>query len=434
MDTGFCQIEISKLIKAAWNYKKDDDILMDKLIENIRRNGQIENIIVRELDGGTFEVVNGNHRLDALTVLGFSDVYCYNLGKISEQTAKRIAVETNETKFQSNLDSLADLVRGIVDEFTIDDILLSSPFSEEEINQMINDIDIDINENDVDYEDVTEQEIEDDSNTINTIAGDIYYLNNHRVICGDCTDNNVVDKLFSGNKANLVVTDPPYGVDYGAKNKMLNEFQAKDGKNYGTRMEREIKNDAIDDYRKFFAGFMSIIPFAEVNSFYAFISPQNLHNLRLAFDDAGMYLSNILVWVKNQHVISWIDYMSRKEFIMYGWKGKHKFYGETNSVDVLEFDKPITSRLHPTMKPVELVKKLIKNSSVDGDIVYDAFLGSGTTLIASQDLGRTCYGCELDEKYCDVIVKRWVNYMKDNNLEYSVKLNGEEIKDKEWLS
>jgi DNA modification methylase len=147
-----------------------------------------------------------------------------------------------------------------------------------------------------------------------------------------------------------------------------------------------------------------------------------------------MYFSSILVWLKNQHVISWIDYMSKVEFVMYGWKGKHKFYGSNNEMNVLEFDKPIKSKLHPTMKPVELVKRLINNSSKVGDIVYDAFLGSGTTLIAAQELGRTCYGTELDEHYCDVIVLRWVNYMKEAGLDYSVKRNGEDVSNEAWLT
>ena len=199
-------------------------------------------------------------------------------------------------------------------------------------------------------------------------------------------------------------------------------------------MERDIKNDAIDDYRKFFAGFMSIIPFAEINSFYAFISSQKLHNLRLAFDDVGMYFSSILIWLKNQHVVSWIDYMFKTEYILYGWKGKHRFYGASNSMNVFEFDKPVRSKLHPTMKPVELIVRLIKNSSLEGEIVYDAFAGSGTTLIAAEETGRVCYAAELDENYCDVVVVRWLQYMKLRGLDFCVKLNGVEINYDEWDS
>ena len=431
MEKGFCSIPIEKLVKAGWNYKVDNQELSEKLENNIKRNGQIENVIIRELDTGFFEVVNGNHRLDVLNRLGFGEVYCYNLGNISESQAKRIAIETNETKFTGKIDELAAIMKELSIEF--DDIDLTMPFSDDEMQEMLKEVDVKfdgVNE----YEDVPEKEIENIPEKPQTIAGDIYELNGHRIICGDSLKKEVIDALFLDKKANLVVTDPPYGVDYAAKNKMLNDFQAKDGKVRGTRMERDIQNDNIADYRKFFADFMSIIPFANVNSFYAFISSQNLHNLRLAFDDAKMYFSSILVWLKNQHVISWIDYMSKVEFVMYGWKGKHEFYGANNEMNVFEFDKPTKSKLHPTMKPVELIKRIINNSSKESDIVYDAFLGSGTTLIASQELNRICYGVELDEKYCDVIVLRWVNYMKESGLDYSVKLNGTEIKEREWLS
>ncbi|NCU28929.1 MAG: hypothetical protein EOM85_04670, partial [Candidatus Moranbacteria bacterium] len=424
MEKGYHDIDIDKLVKAGWNYKENNDALMEKLINNIKRNGQIENIIVRELDTGFFEVVNGNHRLDALNAIGSKTVYCYNLGQISESQAKRIAVETNETKFQSSEESLAGILREIIDEF--DDFDITSPFSEEELNELLGDIDVNIEE-DGTIEEVEENEVLIDENNINTKLGDIYELNNHRLICGDCTDKEVVEKLFDGKTTSLVVTDPPYGVDYGEKNKKLNDFQAKDGKTRGTRMERDIKNDAIEDYRKFFADFMSIIPFSEINSFYAFISSQNLHNLRLAFDDAKMYFSSYLVWLKNQHVISWIDYMFKTETILYGWKGKHKFYGATNSMNVFEFDKPVRSKLHLTMKPVELIMQLIKNSSLENEIVYDAFSGSGTTLIASEETNRVCYNVELDEKHCDVAVKRWVQYMKSRELDFCVKLNGIDV-------
>lgn len=431
MEKGYHNIEIDRLVKAGWNYKENNDALMEKLINNIKRNGQIENIIIRELDTGFFEVVNGNHRLDALNAIGSKTVYCYNLGQISESQAKRIAVETNETKFQSSEESLAEILREIIDEF--DDFDITSPFSDEELNELLGDVNVNIEESEL-IEEVEENEVLIDENNINTKLGDIYELNNHRLICGDCTDKEVVEKLFDGKTTSLVVTDPPYGVDYGEKNKSLNDFQAKDGKPRGTRMERDIKNDAIDDYRKFFADFMSIIPFAKTNSFYAFISSQNLHNLRLAFDDAKMYFSSYLVWLKNQHVISWIDYMFKTEYILYGWKGKHKFYGANNSMNVFEFDKPVRSKLHPTMKPVELIMQLIKNSSLENEIVYDAFSGSGTTLIASEETNRICYTVELDEKYCDVAVKRWVQYMKSRELDFCIKLNGVDISNENWIN
>ena len=230
MEKGFCELNISQLVRADWNYKNDSPALAEKLANNIRRNGQVENIIVRELDTGLFEVVNGNHRLDVLRSLKFEKVFCYNLGRVSLAQAKRVAVETNETKFDTNNDIFEDVMREIVEVDGIDDILKTMPFSEDELNELLH-----INEIISPDEDlfIEEEDVDIDENETHTEDGDIYQLNRHRLICGDSTSKDVISKLFGESKANLVVTDPPYGVDYGNKNKMLNEFQIKDGMKRG---------------------------------------------------------------------------------------------------------------------------------------------------------------------------------------------------------
>ena len=174
MNKGFCEIPIDKLVKAGWNYKENNQELAEKLANNIKRNGQIENITVRELDTGFYEVVNGNHRLDVLKELGFETIYSFNLGDISEAQAKRIAVETNETKFSSNTESLSALVKELSIEFG--DIDLTMPFSEEEMNEMLAEVDMEYSGVN-DYEDVPEKEIEDVPENNVTQAGDIYELN-----------------------------------------------------------------------------------------------------------------------------------------------------------------------------------------------------------------------------------------------------------------
>ena len=139
------------------------------------------------------------------------------------------------------------------------------------------------------------------------------------------------------------------------------------------------------------------------------MSGQQLHNLRLAFDDCNIKWGDYLVWVKNNHVLGRKDYNAKHEFCVYGWKNHHKFYGDF-STTVLEFDKPLKNDLHPTMKPIELLAKLIKDGSQKDEIVYDAFLGSGSTLIAGEQTNRVCYGCEISPQYCDVIIKRWEKF------------------------
>lgn len=427
MDKGFQSVTIDRLVKADWNYKEDNEVLLEKLVNNIKRNGQIENIIIRELDTGFLEVVNGNHRLDALKVIGAEEVYCFNLGTISESQAKRIAVETNETRFNSNQDNLASILLELVDDFDIDDLLETMPFDESvfAVGESY--------EPEVDSVEQEEPEINVPESFV-TKQGDLYELNGHRLLCGSCTSKESVSELFGNKVANLIVIDPPYGVDYAEKNKLLNRAGKISGKVYGTRMEREIKNDNIEDYLQFFTDAIQAVPLSEYNSIYAFMSSQNLHNLRLAFDNAGFYFSSYLVWLKNNHVIGWMDYSFKTEFICYGWKGKHKFYGGRGTPNVIEFDKPISSKLHPTMKPIGLVKLLIENNSLAGEIVYDGFCGSGTTIMAAEESGRTCYAMEIDEKYCDVSVIRWVAYMKSHGLDFCVKLNGVDISGEEWIN
>lgn len=159
MNKGFCQIPIDRLVKAGWNYKQDNQGLMDKLVENIRRNGQIENIIIRDMADGSFEIINGNHRLDAMRALEFESVYCYNLGDISDAQAKRIAIETNETKFFTDQSRLEEIILEIIEEDGLDDFSLSMPFSDDYVNSIINH-DINLDEF---FEDITNTEKEEET-------------------------------------------------------------------------------------------------------------------------------------------------------------------------------------------------------------------------------------------------------------------------------
>jgi ParB-like chromosome segregation protein Spo0J len=227
MKKGFQSVAIDQLVKADWNYKEDNAELLEKLVNNIKRNGQIENIIIRELDTGFLEVVNGNHRLDALKVIGAEEVYCFNLGTISEAQAKRIAIETNETKFSSNQDNLSAILLELVDDFDIEDLLDTMPFDESVFIGAEN-YEPEVEEQEEEEEEIPEPEI------IQTRAGDLYELNGHKLLCGDCTKKESVLSLFGEKVANLIVIDPPYGVDYAEKNKLLNRAGAISGKVYGT--------------------------------------------------------------------------------------------------------------------------------------------------------------------------------------------------------
>ena len=241
--------------------------------------------------------------------------------------------------------------------------------------------------------------------------GDIWQLGRHRVMCGDSAVITDVERLMDGKKADMVFTDPPYGVSYADKNKFLNSISP------GNRIQTPIKNDhlSVDEtgslWRNVFSVWTNYL--AEYSSYYI-ASPQGgdlFLMMMMMMNENGFPLKHCLIWAKNNHVLGRCDYNYKHEPILFGWKNKHKFYGGGNhKTSVWEIPKPLKNDLHPTMKPVELVINALLNSTKQGDVCSDFFLGSGSTLIACEKTGRTCYGMELSEKYCDVILKRWEDF------------------------
>ena len=227
--------------------------------------------------------------------------------------------------------------------------------------------------------------------------GDIWKLGNHRLLCGDSTKAENVEKLFNGELADLYLTDPPYNVDYEG----------------GTKEALKIMNDSMDDstFRTFltnaFRAADSVLKSGA--SFYIWHSDIEGFNFRYALKQCGWVLRQTLIWVKNSLVMGRQDYQWKHEPCLYGWKGgaSHNWYSDRKQTTTLEFNRPTKSELHPTMKPLDLWGYQIKNSTKQGDIVFDSFAGSGSTIIACEQLGRKAYCIELDTHYCDVIIARW---------------------------
>lgn len=425
---GYCNLPMTALVKAPWNYKQNDEVILGKLIENMRRNGQIENIIVRYLGDDQYEVVNGNHRIDAMLALEMTEVKCYNLGEISLAQAKRIAVETNETRFPSDEQNLNDLLFELTTKFDIDDLAETVPFDFDGEFGLDDDLDSELKEEEEDVPEPATKEL------AHTSPGDIYEINGHRLMCGDSTLKETYNKLFGDEAANLIVTDPPYGINYADKNKLLNQKEKFLTGKYGGRLETEIAQDGDDiDYLDFFSDALRHVPLAHYNSIYVFITTQHIHNLRLAFDNIGYKFSAYLIWLKNHMVLGWMDYNFKTEFILYGWKGQHKFYGGKNEINIFEYDRPSSAKLHPTMKPTPLLEHLMRNNSLRGDIVFDGFLGSGSTMVAADNLGRRCFGVELDPHYCDVSVRRVADNIRARGDSVVVSRNGVDISGEGWL-
>jgi DNA modification methylase len=232
--------------------------------------------------------------------------------------------------------------------------------------------------------------------------GDIFKIGNHVIACGDSLDKAFVGKVIGQHKVRAVVTDPPYGVAYVENKKGLSKL--------GVKEEKVIVGDHIqseEEYEEFTRKYLgTVVPYLEeYNAVYIFNADPMFPSLRAGMKASGFHYSQMIIWLKNQPVMSRKDYLSLYELIAYGWFGKHRME-RSKAKNVIYHPRPTRSRLHPTQKPVGLLRKIIPNSTKVGDIVYDPFLGSGSTAVACEHLGRKCIGIELDEAYVEISLKR----------------------------
>jgi DNA modification methylase len=257
-----------------------------------------------------------------------------------------------------------------------------------------------------------------------TVLGDLYEIGEHRLLCGDSTDSDQVAKLMNGEKADMVFTDPPWNVNYGAVN---------EGNPMGYK-PRTILNDSMstDDFKDFMGSAFAMMAMHSKKGCptYVVMSAQEWGNLMLALHENGYHWSSTIIWNKSHLVMSRKDYHTKYEPIWYGWlDGAPRLcpVEDRKQSDVWDVDRPTKSELHPTTKPIELINIALKNSSKVGNLIMELFTGSGSTMVASHQLKRKCYGMELDPKYCDVIVKRMITL--DPTL--TIKLNGVDVTS-EW--
>lgn len=379
-------IDINKLIPATYNPRKDlkpDDAEYIKIKNSIVKFGFVSPLVINK----DMTVIGGHQRLKVLKDLGITEVECIvvDLDKTNEK-ALNIALN----KIQGDWDE--DKLEALLQELKLEEFDMNlTGFDFDEVDEILNDINGTKEDNfDVDsaYEEIEEPI---------TKPGDIWILGNHRLMCGDSTHKDDIMRLMNNQDADMLLTDPPYNVDYVGK----------------TVEALKIKNDNMDDnqfyefLRKVFENMYIVTK--EGASIYVFHADTEGINFRKAFKDAGFKLAECLIWKKDCFVMGRQDYQWQHEPVLYGWKeGKaHYFINDRTQSTILEFDRPKQSTLHPTMKPIDLIAKLIKNSSRENDIILDLFGGSGSTIIAAEQLNRCCYTMELDPKYCDVIVKRW---------------------------
>ena len=378
-------IPIGELCPAAYNPRKKlkaGDKEYEKIKKSIQEFGYVEPIIVNY----DMTVIGGHQRLTVLKDLGYTEVQCVVVHIEDEAKVKALNLALNKITGAWNEQLLADL---IVDLQSQDFNMDLTGFEPAEIDQLFSKVhNNEIKEDDFDVEEELKKP------TLSK-SGDLWLLGRHRLVCGDAILPETYTVLMDGQKANLVVTDPPYNVN-------VEETAGK------------IKNDNMPDedfYKFLFAAFTNMEQNMESDaSIYVFHADSKGLIFRQAFHDAGFYLSGCCIWKKNALVLGRSPYQWQHEPCLFGWKvgGKHQWYSDRKQTTIWEYDRPKSSKEHPTMKPVALMAYPMQNSSMSNCIVLEPFCGSGSTLIACEQTHRICYAIELDEKFVDVIVKRYI--------------------------
>lgn len=307
---------------------------------------------------------------------------------------------------------------------------MNTGFDVDILNAELESIDIDMSDfgfeieiDDIEeYKEIIEDEVPEVPEQPKAKLGDIYQLGNHRLMCGDSTNEEDVSKLMNGVKANMVITDPPYNVNIGQGGGSICSMRIQHHRTDGAT----IKNDNMEDskfYEFLLKMYKNIKKFTKAGgAFYVWHADTEGLNFRLALDEAGLKVRQCLIWNKSHLVMGRQDYQWKHEPCLYGWIDgeSHNWYNDRKQTTVIDYDRPTNSPEHPTMKPIGLFDYQIKNSSKEGDIVLDLFGGSGTTIMACEQNGRIGYMMEYDPHYVDVIIERWEKFTGKK----AVKLNG----------
>ena len=393
------ELPLKELKPAAYNPRKKlkkGDKEYEKIKQSLLKFGYVDPIIVNE----DLTVIGGHQRLTVLKDLDYETAKCV-IVDLPKEDEKALNIALNKITGQWDEALLADLLLDLQEsDFNLD----LTGFEPPEIDDILSNVhDKKLSEDEFDVEEELKKP------TVSR-RGDIWQLGKHRVICGDSTKAETYKQLLDDRKANLVVTDPPYNVDVEeTAGKILNDNMSdRDFYQFLLSMFTQVENHMEDDA-----------------SIYVFHADTEGLNFRKAFKDAGFYLSGCCIWKKNSLVLGRSPYQWQHEPCLYGWKkkGKHQWFSDRKQTTIWEYDRPKSSKDHPTMKPIQLMAYPIQNSSMRGTIVLDPFLGSGSTLIAADQTGRVCYGIELDEKFVDVIVKRYIEVTGDT--EVTVQRNHE---------
>lgn len=386
---------IKKLKHDPENARRHGRRNSDAIMASLKEHGQLKPVVISP-DG---TVIAGNGTMDAALALGWTHLAVVEYAG-EARAARRYGVQDNRSAELAEWDD--SVLAGLLSELR-DDVgsLEGLGFTDAELNALI--------ASDLDSKEITEDEIPDAPKVAVSKLGDVWTLGRHTLVCGSCIE---ADRFFAPKSAHLMVTDPPYGVSYVEKLEHLKS------RGYGSNNHVPIENDnmSADELRQFLTeAFLAARKIVRPGAAYYVTTPQGgqpMLEFMLALRESGFPLRHMLVWAKNQFAFGQCDYHYQHEPILYGWVegAAHHAVADRSESSLWMIDKPRKSELHPTMKPVELYARAIRNSTDPGDVVFEPFCGSGTAIIASEQLGRSCQAIELSPAYCDVIVERWQNF------------------------
>ena len=390
-ETKFELRDVDSLIPYARNARTHSQEQVGRIAGSIKEFGFMNPVIVSE-DGG---ILAGHGRVMAAQLLGLKQVPCIVESHLSETQRRAYILADNRLALDAGWDE--EMLKVELSELQEDEFDLSLiGFSDEELGQFLDNSDIDVDDGDDEEDEEEEIEVYEDEEAV-TKEGDVWVLGEHRLVCGDSTRADVVEKLFGDRKPNLMVTDPPYGTNYDPKTSIVHCSQDRKGK---------VFNDDRFDWTESYALFPGNIAYVWHNSMHSGTIMANLK-------ECGFDITSIIVWNKNIMAAGFSDYRWKHELCCYATKGNHNWKGGRDQSTV--WDIPCIRCLtkeegawgHGTQKPIECMKRPIVNNSDKGDWVYDPFSGSGTTLIACEKTGRKCLAIELSPNYCDAIIRRW---------------------------
>lgn len=400
--TEMTLISIDKLIPYINNARTHSPEQITKLRSSLREFGFVNPVLIDR----SFNIIAGHGRYEAAKAEGYSEVPCVYVDHLSEAQKKAYIIADNRMAMDAGWDE--ELLKVELEALEGESFDLSlTGFEEDELADLFKSDESPIEDDDYDLSEALEK-------AAFVEKGDRWIVGRHVLYCGDATNKDDVDKLMDGKSANLVLTDPPYGVSFKSSSGL-------------TIKNDSMKNDEFYNFLK--SAFDNMVAHCEKGAAgYVFHADTEGLNFRKAFIDSGFHLAGCCIWVKDSLVLGRSDYQWQHEPVLYGFlqNGKHNWYSDRKQTTIWNFKKPKRNENHPTSKPLDLLSYPLQNSTRENAVVIDTFGGSGSTLMACELTNRICYTMELDEKYASVILRRYVDNSGDPSEVYCIR-NGEKV-------